>query len=159
VVRREGERCTRRSNVPHENGNGESALGLLAEASDGTGLGDGAALSNVPRWPRLRVFGVAHVGAGLAVDADGVEGDEEGVHEEGNEGQEDVRDVHGCFDQQDEHRKHGDDDVVVCDAKTIVCQFAFEVGGFRVRGWGIEDRTIQSKPSVPSMVDSWLLRR
>lgn len=74
------------------------------------------------------MLGVAHVGAGLAVDADGVEGDEEGVHEEGNEGQEDVGDVHGCFDQQDEHGQHGDDDVVVGEAKTIVCQFC-------IRSW------------------------
>lgn len=75
-----------RRNVPQENRHGKGAFGLLAVAADGAGVGDGAALRDVPGRAGLRVLGVAHVGAGLAVDADGVEGDEEGVHEEGDEG-------------------------------------------------------------------------
>ena len=71
-----------RGNAPHDDGNGKGALGLLAETPNGTGVGDGAALRNVPGRAGLRVLRVAHVGAGLAVDADGVEGDEDGVHDD-----------------------------------------------------------------------------
>ncbi len=145
--------------VPHENSNGKSALSLLAKPSHGTGVGDGAAPRNVPGRTGLGESRVAHVGAGLAVDADGIEGEEEGMHEQGDEGQEDVRDVHCGLDDQDEHGEDGDDDVVVCDAVTIrclVCVFrSWEIGGGR---WD-EERTIDSRPWGRLGVESWPMRR
>lgn len=81
------------------------------------------------------------------------------MHEQGDEGQEDVRDVHCGLDDQDEHGEDGDDDVVVCDAVTIrclVCVFrSWEIGGGR---WD-EERTIDSRPWGRLGVESWPMRR
>ncbi len=66
---------------------------------------------DVPRGPRLGLFGVRHVGAGLVADADGVEGEQDGVHDDGEKRMEDMGDVHDAFDQEKEEGEHGDDDV------------------------------------------------
>jgi hypothetical protein len=44
------------------------------------------------------MFGIGHVGAGLVVNADGVEGDQHAVYEDGENWMEDVGDVHDAFD-------------------------------------------------------------
>lgn len=59
---------------------------------------------------------VRHVGCGFGVDADGVEGDEDGVDEGGEDGVEDVADVHDAFAEEEEEGEDGDDDVEVRDA-------------------------------------------
>ena len=50
------------------------------------------------------------------MDADSEKSDEGGVDEGGEEGAEDLADVHDAFAEEDEEGDDGDDDVVVCDA-------------------------------------------
>lgn len=49
-----------------------------------------------------------------------------------------MRDVHGYFDEEDEHGEDGDDDVVVCDADTSYISFYagfWESWGTGLRVW------------------------
>ena len=59
----------------------------------------------------MRNFSVAEVGSGLVADADGVEGDHHGVHEDADDGQQGVEDEHHALHEQDEDGQDGDDDV------------------------------------------------
>ena len=72
-------------------------------------------MREVPRGARLGGGGVGHVGGGLGVDADCVEGDEDGVDKGGDQGVEDGADEHYSFDEEEEEGEDGDDDVIVCD--------------------------------------------
>lgn len=114
-----------KGDIPHYDGNSKGSLGLLAEPFHGAGVGDRAALRDVPWCPGLWVLRIAHVGAGLAVDADGIEGSKDGVDKNGDDGGEGVGDVHDRFDEEDEHGEDGDDDVVVgytaCDVVNLRC--------------------------------------
>lgn len=65
--------------LQQENGNCEGAFRLLAVAYKRGRYGWPAGLGDVPWRARLWVLGVTHVGGGLGVDADGVEGDEGGM--------------------------------------------------------------------------------
>lgn len=56
----------------------------------------------------------------MVADADGVEGDEGGVDEDGDDGVEDGADEHDSFDQQEEEADDGDYDVEFCDAGRIL---------------------------------------
>lgn len=54
---------------------------------------------------------VAHVSAGLIPDANDVKGEEHGVHEDGENGMEDMSDEHDALHQEQEEREDGDDDI------------------------------------------------
>ena len=69
--------------VPHNDSDGKCAFCLLAEPSDGAGVGDGAAFRDVPWRASLWVFWVTHVRPRLTVDADSVEGGEGSMNDEG----------------------------------------------------------------------------
>lgn len=75
-----------------------------------------ATLGDVPWCAWLRVLGVGHIGCGLGVGADGEEGDEGGMDEDGEERVEDVTYVHDALAEEDEEGDDRDDDVEVCDA-------------------------------------------
>lgn len=92
--------------------------------------GRAAALGDVPGRSGLGVVGVGHVGRGLGVDADGVEGDEGGVDDGGHQGVEDVADVHDGFAEEEEEGEDGDDDVEVCDAAIGVSILPFSAEEF-----------------------------
>ena len=88
--------------------------------------------------------GIAHVGPGLVVDADGPEGDEAGVDEEGEERMEDGADEHDAFAEEEEDGEDGDDDVEVCSTIYISRQSILIV-----RWENLKKRTIDSKEGVP----------
>lgn len=96
---------------PKDDGYREGAFGLHAITLQGGLDGRPAGSRDVPRRPRLGIFGVRHVGAGLVADADGVKGEQDGVHDGGEQRMEDMGDVHDAFDQEEEEGEHGDDDV------------------------------------------------
>ncbi len=60
------------------------------------------------------MIGICSIAAGLVVDRDRVESDEEGVDKDGKDGWKDVQHVHDGFDQHDEHGEDGNNDVVIC---------------------------------------------
>ena len=76
--------------VQNENGNDKGGFGLVTIADVGRDAGYAAALGNVPRKTWIRIFRVAQVGGGLAVETVGVEGEEGGVNDERDDGVEDV---------------------------------------------------------------------
>ena len=55
----------------------------------------------------------------MVSNADGVEGDEGGVDEDGDDGVEDGADEHDAFDEQEEEGDNGDYDVELCDARRM----------------------------------------
>lgn len=98
----EGRRA-RRTNSPQTNRHRKRPLRLLAIPMHSRAHRRAAALGDVPGRARLRVLWVAHVGRGLRVDADGVEGCEDGVDDEAEERHPAVADEHDDFDDGDEH--------------------------------------------------------
>ena len=62
---------------------------------------------------------IAHIRSCLIVDANGVEGGECGVDEEGYQGVEDICDEHDPFDQKDEYGEDRDHHIVVGSADTF----------------------------------------
>ena len=84
--------------------------------------GGAAAFGDVPRSAWLGVVGVGHVWSGLGVNANCIDGDEGGVDDGGEQGIEDVADVHDAFAKEDEEGDDGDDDVVICDAVDVLIE-------------------------------------
>lgn len=68
------------------------------------------------------MFGIRHVGAGLIPDADGIQSDQHGVHEDGENRIEDVGDEHDALHQEQEEREDGDDDIELGGAERGECQ-------------------------------------
>ncbi len=66
-------------------------------------MGDGAGFGDVPWSAWLGSFRVAHIRAGLVGYRDRVESDEGGVGEDGEKRWKDVKDVHCCFGEHEEH--------------------------------------------------------
>lgn len=65
---------------------------------------------------------VGHVGAGLIADANDIQGNQHGVHEDGENRMEDMSDEHDALDQEQEEREDGDDDVELGGAAQGGCQ-------------------------------------
>ena len=59
------------------------------------------------------MIGVCGVAAGLVIDRDGVECDEDSMHKDGENGRKDMEHVHDAFDEQNEQGENADDNVVV----------------------------------------------
>lgn len=108
--KREGEG---RRNIQQINGSSKSALGDLAVLLGVERPRDRARLGNVPGHGagELRV-GV--IGAGLAVDGDGVENRETQADDQTEDRIEEPHDDHDHLDEQDEEGNDGDGDVEVC---------------------------------------------
>ena len=57
------------------------------------------------------MLGVCHVRAGLIPDANNIQCDEHRVHQDGENGMEDMSDEHDALHQKQEEREDGNDDV------------------------------------------------
>ena len=68
------------------------------------------------------MLGVCHVRAGLIPDANDVQGDQHGVHQDGENGMEDMSDEHDALHQEQEEREDGNDDVELGGAARGGCQ-------------------------------------
>ena len=97
----------------HGDGAREGSFGLQAVAVYAGVVGRGAGLGDVPGSAVLGVGRVASVAADLVGDGDGVDGKEDGVYQDAEDGREDMAEVHYAFCEHDEHAEDGDDDVVV----------------------------------------------
>ena len=93
----------------HAHGHGEAGPRLHALALQVGARRRAAASRDVPRCSR-RVFIVEVVGTGQPVGTQGVHGDERGVHQGREEGREDIEDVHGRLEEEDERGEDGDGD-------------------------------------------------
>lgn len=97
--------------LPETDGYSECAFGLHTITFQRRRHGCSAGFGNVPWGAWLEMFRVGHVGAGLVVNGDAVKGDQHAVHEDGEDGMEDMGDEHDAFGQEEEEREDGDDDV------------------------------------------------
>lgn len=96
--------------VQHDHGDGKGAFCLEAVAVVSGGASHVAGFGNVPgdwHW----VLRVRVVGAGLGVDAEGPETDDDGVYYAGENWPPHVHDEHDELDEEDEHGEDGDDNV------------------------------------------------
>jgi len=97
----------------HEDGNVEARLCLLAEADIGFFCSDFAALGNVPWRAIVDMLWINGVWRYLAVDAESVQSNFDGVHEEGQNWEEAVERNQDNLGQKDEHAQDGDDEIIL----------------------------------------------
>lgn len=100
-------------NSQHRTCTGETGLGLCAITYQALVVRHAARFGDVPGRPILRMFRVGSIAAGLIVDGDGIQNDEDSVDEDGEDRRKDMQHVHDRFDQHDEHGEDGNDDIVV----------------------------------------------
>ena len=114
--KRRGEGRGRKEYIPQTHRDSKGPLGLLTIPMHPLTHRRSTALGDIPRRARLRMLRITHIGRGLRVDTDGVQGGEDGVHDEAEERQPAVADEHDDFADGDEHGEDGDDDVEIRDA-------------------------------------------
>ena len=89
-------------NQPHQHRDRKRRLRLLAVPDQIFRDRRATALGQIPRRPALRMLGITHIARGLGMDADRIQGDEQGMDEDGEQRVKHMGDEHDALDEQQE---------------------------------------------------------